>query len=77
MGRAGTAPARTAAPAQEVNHTIVDVSDVPKVAVGDRAVLFGGEHGDASLSAAEVAKWSSTSVYKTLIETSVALPRRY
>ncbi len=61
------------------NHTIVDVTDVGKVsevAVGDKAVLFG-EQGDASISAAEVAKWSSTSVYKTLIETSSALPRRH
>ena len=63
------------------NHTTVDVTDVAKVhdvavAVGDTAVLFG-EQGDASISATEVAKWSSTSVYKTLIETSSVLPRRY
>ena len=55
---------------------VTDVVTVTDVAVGDEAVLIG-EQGSASIAATEVATWSSTSVYKTLIETSAALPRRY
>lgn len=58
------------------NHLTVDVTGDDAVRIGDEAILFGRQ-GEAEISAAEVAAWAGTSVYKILIGMSPLLPRRF
>ncbi len=58
------------------NHMTVDVTGDEAVSSGREAVLIG-KQGEAEITAAEVAAWAGTSVYKILIGMSPLLPRRY
>jgi alanine racemase len=55
-----------------MDHTMLDVSDVPGVAPGDPAVLFGPE-----LGADEVAAWYDSIPYEVLTSVGRRVPRRY
>ena len=53
--------------------TMIDVTDVPGVMVGDEVVLFG----DELVSADDVALWADTISYELLSITGKRVPRRY
>ena len=48
-----------------MNLTLVDVTDLPEVRVGDEAVLLG-QQGEEEISADEVAGWMDTISYEVL-----------
>jgi len=54
----------------------LDVSDVPGVEVGDTATLIGRD-GDQSITAEEVAAWSSTISYEVLTSIGSRVERRH
>jgi alanine racemase len=56
--------------------TMVDVTDVPDVAVGDEVVLFGDQRG-ASLPVEEVARGSETLAYEILCTIGKRVTRLY
>ena len=56
--------------------TMVDVTEVPDVAVGDEVVLFG-EQGDASLTLEEVARGSETIPYEIMCTIGKRVTRIY
>lgn len=55
---------------------VVDVTDLPQVAVGDRVVLLG-RAGDAAITLEEFASWSGTITYEALCRISKRMPRIY
>jgi alanine racemase len=55
-----------------MDHVMLDVTDVPGVAVGDPAVVFGG-----AISADEVAEWCDTISYEVLTSVGKRVPRVY
>jgi alanine racemase len=55
---------------------MVDVTDVPMAAVGDEAVVLGGEGAERILPE-EVAAWAGTISYEILTGVSRRVPRRY
>jgi alanine racemase len=57
-----------------MNMTMIDVTDVPSVKVGERATLIGKE-GSESISAAEVANWAGTIHYELLARLNPDIPR--
>lgn len=59
-----------------MNMSMVDVSDIPEVSVGDDIVIFG-KSGDAYLSADEVAKNAGTISYEIICAVSGRVPRVY
>ena len=54
----------------------LDVTDVPRVAEGDRVVLLGS-NGDAEITAAELAAIAGTIPYEILCAVSPRVPRVY
>ena len=56
------------------NHTTVDITGSENIQVGDEAVLFGAQAGQA-ISISEVAAWAESSVYKVATGMSPFLPR--
>lgn len=56
--------------------TMVDVTDVPGVAVGDEVVLFG-EQGGARITVEEVAAWSETLPYEVMCTIGKRVTRLY
>jgi len=56
--------------------TLLDVTDVPRVAEGDRVVLLGS-NGDAEITAAELAAIAGTIPYEILCAVSPRVPRVY
>jgi len=54
--------------------TVVDVTDLPGVEVGDEVVLWG-KQGDAMLSVNEVAAWVNTIPYEILTRLGKRVPR--
>ena len=56
--------------------TLVDVTAVPGVAIGDPVVLIG-HSGEQHISALDHARWSDTVVYETLCNLSKRVPRRH
>lgn len=56
-----------------MDQTIVDVSDIEDVKMGDEAVVFGGD----ALSADTLAKWSDTINYEVVCAVSKRVPRYY
>jgi alanine racemase len=56
--------------------TMVDVTDVPGVAVGDEVVLFGEQDG-ASIPVEEFAAWSETLAYEVMCTLGKRVPRLY
>ena len=57
-----------------MNITMVDVTDVPGVAVGDEAVLLGPQDG-GRVTAEELAGLAGTINYELLARLSPAIPR--
>ena len=56
--------------------TMVDVTDIPGVSVGDEAVLFGGQE-DHSIGIEEVAAKAQTAPYEILTSINDRVPRIY
>ena len=56
---------------------MADVTDVPEVAVGDPAVLFGRATEGASISVAEYGEWAGISEYEVTCGMSKRVPRTY
>lgn len=59
-----------------MDQAIIDVTDIPDVAVGDTAVLIG-EQGDQHITAWEVGMAMGSIAYETLVSLGVRLPRVY
>ena len=59
-----------------MDQTIIDITDIPNVAVGDTAVIIGRQ-GDACISAWEVGLAMGSIAYETLVNLGVRLPRVY
>jgi alanine racemase len=57
-----------------MDHVMVDVTDVPAVAVGDRVVLMG-DGGGAAVGADELAGWCDTIPYEMLTAVGKRVPR--
>jgi alanine racemase len=55
---------------------MVDVTDIPGVAVGDDVILIG-RSGNETLSADDLARWSGTISYEILCGISKRVPRIY
>ncbi|OPZ83106.1 MAG: Alanine racemase [bacterium ADurb.Bin429] len=59
-----------------MDQTLVDITDIPDVAVGDTAVLIG-DQGDARISAWEVGLAMGSIAYEALVGLGSRLPRVY
>lgn len=59
-----------------MDQTIVDVTDLPHVACGDEAVLFGQQDG-AEITITEFSRWADTIPWETLCSVSKRVPRIY
>ncbi|MBS4021636.1 MAG: alanine racemase [Dethiobacter sp.] len=59
-----------------MDQTVIDVSDVPGVCLGDVVVLFGRQ-GDSVLAVDEVAEWLDTINYEVVTSVSYRVPRLY
>lgn len=59
-----------------MDMTMVDVTDVPGVAIGHEAVLIGRQ-GHEQITAAELAAWQQTIPYEVLCAIGPRVPRRY
>jgi len=55
-----------------MDHTMLDVTDLPGVCTGDPAVLFGG-----TIGADELAAWCDTIAYEILTSVARRVPRVY
>lgn len=58
-----------------MEKTVVNVSHIPEVAVGDEVVLIG-QQGDDYISAEEMARWLETSNYEVVCSVLPRVPRR-
>jgi alanine racemase len=56
--------------------TLVDVTGIPGIAVGDEVILLGSRDG-LSVDALEHARWANSSPYEILCNISKRVPRRY
>ncbi len=56
--------------------TMVDVTEIPGVQIGDEVVLLGRQ-GSEQISAAEMADWTGTIPYEVLCAIGKRVPRRY
>jgi alanine racemase len=56
--------------------TLVDVTGIPEVAVGDEVILLGTSDG-LSVDALEHARWANSSPYEILCNISKRVPRKY
>jgi alanine racemase len=59
-----------------MDMTMVDVTDIPAVQVGDEVTLIGRQGNDAIL-ADEVAEWTGTIPYEVLCGIGARVPRVY
>jgi len=59
-----------------MDQTMVDVTQVPGVSVGDDVVLIGSEGGER-IDAEEVAVWADTISYEVLLTVAQRVPRVY
>ena len=59
-----------------MDQTIVDVTDLPDVAVGDEVVLVGRQAG-AEIPLAEFSRWADTIPWETLCSVTKRVPRLY
>ena len=59
-----------------MDQTILDVTDIPGVQVGDVAVLIGGQ-GEEIISAWEVGLAMGSIAYEALVNLGARLPRVY
>jgi len=56
--------------------TLVDVTNVPNVQLGDEVILLGQSHAD-QITPQDLATWSNTIVHEVIAHLSHRLPRRY
>jgi alanine racemase len=56
--------------------TLVDVTHIPAVAIGDEVTLIG-RSGIQEVTACDLARWEGTVVYETLCNLTKRVPRRY
>ncbi len=59
-----------------MDQIVVDVTDIPDVAIGDEVVVIGSQ-GQERISAEEVARWADTIPYEVLTSIHTQIPRRY
>jgi alanine racemase len=59
-----------------MDQTIVDVTDLPRVACGDEAVLFGRQ-GGTEITITEFSRWADTIPWETLCSVSKRVSRLY
>jgi alanine racemase len=59
-----------------MDMTMIDVTDVQSVHVGDDAILIG-QQGSERITAADVAAWQQTIPYEVLCAIGSRVPRRY
>jgi len=59
-----------------MDQTMVDVTDIPDVAVGDEVVLLGRQ-GVEEIDAEELARWADTISYEVLLSIAPRVPRLY
>ncbi|MCX6020825.1 MAG: alanine racemase, partial [Chloroflexi bacterium] len=59
-----------------MDQTVVDVTDIPGVAVDDEVVIFGRQ-GSAAIPVEQLAEWSGTINYEILCGISLRAPRVY
>ena len=54
--------------------TVIDVTTVPRVAVGDEVAIFGEQNG-ARITAEDHARWAETIPYEILCAVGARVPR--
>lgn len=59
-----------------MDQTMIDVTDIPGVAVGDEVVLIG-QQGENVIDAEQLAAWCDTISYEVLLAVTARVPRRY
>lgn len=59
-----------------MDQCMIDVTDIPDVAVGDEVVLFG-KQGDAEIQLVELAEKAGTIVHEILCNMNRRVPRVY
>ncbi len=59
-----------------MDQTMLDVTDVPGVSVGDEVVILGVQ-GQSRIDAEELAKWAGTISYDVLLAITARVPRVY
>lgn len=59
-----------------MDQTIVDVTDSPEIAAGDRVTLIGRD-GAAEIGVAEFSEWANTIPWETLCSVTKRVPRIY
>lgn len=59
-----------------MDQTMIDVTDISKVQVGDQVVLLGSQ-GNEEIGAEELAKWCDTISYEVLLAITSRVPREY
>ncbi|MCC6966432.1 MAG: alanine racemase [Nitrospira sp.] len=59
-----------------MDMTMIDVTDVPGVQVGEEAILIG-QQGSERITAADLATWQQTIPYEILCAIGSRVPRRY
>jgi alanine racemase len=58
-----------------LENTVIDLSEAPEAAVGDRVLLMGGE-SEASITLADLAEWQASTPLAVLTGLGRALPHR-
>ncbi|MBE5793965.1 MAG: alanine racemase [Clostridiales bacterium] len=59
-----------------MDQTMVDISHIPDVKVGDEVILIGSQQ-DENITAEEVAGWADTISYEVLLGITARVPRLY
>ena len=59
-----------------MDQTMLDVTDIPGVSVGDETVLLGAQGGER-IDAVELAAWAGTISYEVLLAITARVPRVY
>jgi alanine racemase len=59
-----------------MDMTMVDVTDVPGVYIGQEAILIG-QQGQERITAADLAAWQQTIPYEVLCAIGQRVPRHY
>lgn len=59
-----------------MDQTMLDVTDIPGVSVGDETVLLGAQDGER-IDAVELAAWAGTISYEVLLAITARVPRVY
>ena len=59
-----------------MDQTMLDVTDIPGVQVGDETVILGSQDGER-IDAVELAGWAGTISYEVLLAITARVPRIY